>query len=100
MLFLTSLTNKYFLFQLPEHALLCVDCWARAQEYVQIAEGNVVQPRTPSSTLSLADDYRHAPNNNNHCFVPSCTNTERLRVPDYRYKKKDFAVTKNICNRK
>ncbi|CAK1587666.1 unnamed protein product [Parnassius mnemosyne] len=74
--------------ELPEHALLCIDCWARAQEHVQIAEGSVVQPAgTTNPSISLADDYKHTPNSSRHCFVPFCTNPERLNVPDFLRKR-------------
>ncbi|CAK1578604.1 unnamed protein product [Parnassius mnemosyne] len=74
--------------ELPEHALVCVDCWARAQEYVNSSEGSVVQPAgTPNPWINLADDYKHTSNSSRRCFVPFCTNPERLSVPDFLRKR-------------
>lgn len=62
-----------------------------------------VQQEVPTSTMKL-DEFRHTTNSSSHCFVPLCTNTERLSVPNYLRKRilssQKVFVSENarVCN--
>ncbi|CAG4975170.1 unnamed protein product [Parnassius apollo] len=69
--------------ELPEHALLCSNCWTRAHENIEMEQEVVqfdIQP--PSASITL-DGFTHTTQTSTHCFVPACNNVERNRVPEY-----------------
>lgn len=100
------------LFQIPPNGRACNACWQRAhsnipqvieppresQETSDNVESRSSSVAAPVSTFSSQIDmdivqnenvlvelegYSRTPNSSNHCFVPDCTNSERLRVPIY-----------------
>ncbi|CAG4939462.1 unnamed protein product [Parnassius apollo] len=90
--------------ELPEHALLCSNCWTRAHENIEMEQEVVqfdIQP--PSASITL-DGFTHTTQTSTHCFVPACNNVERNRVPEYLrriiLKSEKIFVTENarVCN--
>ncbi|CAG4958816.1 unnamed protein product [Parnassius apollo] len=85
--------------ELPEHALLCSNCWTRAHENIEMEQEVVqfdIQP--PSASITL-DGFTHTTQTSTHCFVPACNNVERNRVPEY-LRRIILKSEKNICDRK
>ncbi|PZC74525.1 hypothetical protein B5X24_HaOG207692 [Helicoverpa armigera] len=98
--------------QIPPNGRACNACWQRAhsnilqvieppresQETSDNVESRSSSVAAPVSTfiseidmdivqndnvLVELEGYSRTPNSSNHCFVPDCTNSERLRVPIY-----------------